>query len=390
MHFLTKGVPEERDTLLVISNLQQGGAERQLCMLANGLARRGMGVVVLVFSVRCREKDLFYKALLHESVELTVVGGTLRLGRGIGVVREIIGRRPYAVIAFLPIPSLICEFTRLIGRHFTLLVSERSWNPNKRFELVRYWFHCLADAVVSNSYAQQERIRSINSAVAAKTVVIRNAIDLETFKPAVQKVGREGGRLRVLVLARIVEEKNPIGLLQALYEVGRRTELDVRVDWYGALSSSGWRLFAPNRKAYGERLLGHIGDLGMAERFRLHSPRSDVTSLYRNCDVVCLPSFAEGCSNFICEAMACGIPVLASDIADNGRLVRHGYNGFLFDPRSISEMVAAITRFAELPPLRREYMGLASRERAATMLNPDAYVDEYERLLKSFVSRDRG
>ena len=283
MHARSTGIVG-KDIVLVIANLQQGGAERQLCILANGLARRGSSVTIVVYRVRCNPKDLFYKTMLDDVVELTIVRARGRLRRVLGVVRELVNRKAHAVIAYLPFPSLISEVTRMLGRRFTLVVSERSWNPGKRFELVRYGFHRVADAVVSNSYAQRERIRSVNSVVAEKTVVIRNAIDLEVFYPALSVRVAYRRKLRILVLARVVEEKNPIGLLSALYEVRKKFDLDVRVDWYGALSSVGWRLFAPNRRAYGDRLAAQILALGMQEMFLLHAPVADVVSLYHDCE----------------------------------------------------------------------------------------------------------
>ena len=328
--------------------------------------------------------------MLDGAVELCVIGVRSRARRVLVVVRGIIIRNPRFVVAFLPIPSLICELSKLVRRRFVLVVSERSWNPRKRFEAIRFWFHRMADSVVSNSYAQCERIRSVSPALGAKAVVIPNAIDLDKFRPAGTQEFGDVASLRILVLARVVEEKNPIGLLRAVAEIRRRYEhYDVCVDWYGARSSVGWRLFGPNRQAYCELLCRSIVELDMSGKFRLHSARADVLTLYHQCDVACLPSFAEGCSNFICEAMGCGVPILASDVSDNGRLVRDGHNGFLFDPKSEEDMVAAIVRFVELPAHRRLDMALESRRMAASMLSPKSYIDKYERLLHRLESEGR-
>ena len=94
-------------------------------------------------------------------------------------------------------------------------------------------------------------------------------------------------------------------------------------------------------------------------------------------DVVCMPSFWEGCSNVLCEALACGLPLLAGRVSDNHLLVREGENGFLFDPKSPADMAATLVRFAQLPADKKREMGLKSRRLAEDLLSPDRFVDQY-------------
>jgi glycosyltransferase involved in cell wall biosynthesis len=103
--------------------------------------------------------------------------------------------------------------------------------------------------------------------------------------------------------------------------------------------------------------------------------------VYRNADAVVLPSFFEGLPNTICEAMACGCPILQSNICDAGNLVKEGVNGFLFDPASPQSIAETLLRFAALTPDQRRAFGAASRRMAERMFSEEAVADAYERIL---------
>lgn len=176
----------------------------------------------------------------------------------------------------------------------------------------------------------------------------------------------------------------------ALAVIGREyVDHDVVVDWYGQTPmltrATNSRMYDRRRANYYRLVMRTIDDLSLNGRFRLHPPCRDVVPLYHGADVVCMPSFFEGCSNVICEAMACGVPVLASRVSDNVRLVVEGRNGFLFDPSSPHDMANAIIRFAALSASRRRNMGLVGRKMAEIMLSADGYIDRYVDLIRHLV-----
>jgi len=86
--------------------------------------------------------------------------------------------------------------------------------------------------------------------------------------------------------------------------------------------------------------------------------------------------------NVVCEALACGLPVLASDVGDNGLLVEDNVRGLLFDPRSPRQIADAIKRFAQFDGRRREMMARAARDFAVDRLALETCVAEYERMLE--------
>ena len=78
---------------------------------------------------------------------------------------------------------------------------------------------------------------------------------------------------------------------------------------------------------------------------------ADPLYLYQTADVFLLTSDHEGTPNVVMEALACGLPVVATKVGDVPELVQHGFNGYLFDPSNESAMTDALVRLAD-PDLR--------------------------------------
>ena len=260
-----------------------------------------------------------------------------------------------------------------------LVLDTSGWSPRR---VLRYALHRLADAVVSNSHAQRERMLELAPALAERTSVIVNGIDTRRFAPGDLPDGSAPGRLRLLVPARIRPQKNPFGLLDAVDVLRREhSDLDITVDWHGE-ATTGESARNARRTAWCRELEEEIARRSLEDRFRLRTPVEDVVPLYRAADALCLPSFAEGVANAIGEAMACGLPVLASRVSDTPRLVEDGRTGFLFDPHSPADMADAIARLAAMPPAERRAMGLAGRAAIEAGYSLDARLDAWDELIR--------
>ena len=249
----------------------------------------------------------------------------------------------------------------------------------RRKSFVRYGFHFLADAVVCNSQSQHRHILEVFPRLEDRAFVIDNGVDLEKFLPDKPPPNRPG-ELRVLVLARVHPQKNPFKLLEAVDIIRQeQPQLSVSVDWYG---DTGLQ-----RVDYHAQLKEAIERRSLKEVFRLHSPIKNVEQLYHETDVVCLPSLYEGTPNVVCEAMACGIPVLVSKIGDNSRLVEEGQTGLLFDPSSARDIADTILQFANKPYEVRREMGIMGRKRAEILLSSDSAVDRHVELIREILDK---
>lgn len=110
--------------------------------------------------------------------------------------------------------------------------------------------------------------------------------------------------------------------------------------------------------------------------------RSDVHTLLNAMDVFILPSFNEGISNTILEAMATGLPIIASDRGGNPELVKHGLNGMVFSPDDQSALEKLIVNYINKPELRQKH-GENARLDAEKKFSIQQMVDGYENIWKA-------
>lgn len=126
--------------------------------------------------------------------------------------------------------------------------------------------------------------------------------------------------------------------------------------------------------------------LGLAEVTWMPGARSDVPQCLQALDVLCLPSLAEGISNAILEAMACGLPVLATDVGGNRELVAQDETGWLL-PSGDREALAQLLLRCFEDPARTRAAGAAARARAVTQFSLQTMVDQYHKVYAAELAR---
>jgi glycosyltransferase involved in cell wall biosynthesis len=152
------------------------------------------------------------------------------------------------------------------------------------------------------------------------------------------------------------------------------------------------RAFARVRSDHPDATLVIVGDgpcrgelatlvtgLELTTSAHLVGERHDIAALLRALDLFVLPSIAEGMSNTLLEAMATGLPVVATRVGGNGQLVEHGVNGTLVPVQDPSALAAAIGGYLA-DPGRGARHGEASRRRAVERFGLDHMRAAYEEL----------
>ena len=118
------------------------------------------------------------------------------------------------------------------------------------------------------------------------------------------------------------------------------------------------------------------GALGIADIIWLPGSSDRVPQVLRSLDVFVLPSLNEGISNTILEAMASGLPVLASRVGGNVELVRDGVTGALFEAASPTQLTALMQAYLDDPGLRQRH-GQGARQAALDDFSLDTMVERY-------------
>jgi glycosyltransferase involved in cell wall biosynthesis len=127
---------------------------------------------------------------------------------------------------------------------------------------------------------------------------------------------------------------------------------------------------------------------GLSDIVWLPGERDNVPELLGAMDVFVLPSLAEGISNTILEAMATGLPVVATDVGGNSELVVEGETGLLV-PRSDPDALAtAIRCYVETPGLRRRH-GENARKLCEAEFSIATMVNNYQALYENLLPLDK-
>jgi glycosyltransferase involved in cell wall biosynthesis len=364
---------------LVSENLSAGGAERQLVALARLLDAAGAEVRLLLY----HEDNHFQFLLNGTTVRIIMVPKMNKAMRVIRVRQEINKSRPDVVIAFKTIPSLVCELARMPRRRWKLIVSERNhdYRGATRQTWTRMMLHRLADAVVCNSHAQFRFIHGSFAFLRDRLHVITNCVDLDHFASIASSTKQEapGSQLRLLVLGRVHEQKNPLRFCQGVFQALEQIDDEIRVKWCGS------NFFENGRPSVFSstflEMMEFIDRRGLEKSIQWVDSVKDVRPLFEWCDGLVLPSIHEGFPNVIGEAMACSRPVLASNVGDNEFLVKHEVNGLVFDPWDPQSIAESIVAFAKLRSETRLEMGRQGRKMAELELSESVFYDKYASLI---------
>lgn len=381
--FLVNGhvlIDVEMRILCFIDSLGSGGAQRQLTTLAVGLKNRGHEVRFLVY----HPFDHFLPHIKEEGISCQLIE-RCSLWKRILRVRKVF-RQGWqdVVLAFLEAPCLYAELARMPRQRWGLVAGERSANPAIKYGLRRHlrYFHRAADAIVCNSHTNRLMLGAKFKYLKMKAVTVYNIVDLELFRPnlAVTTSEESGNELRIVVASSYRRLKNMTGVAKALLILRRhRRDKNVIIDWYGSI-------LEPD--AYHETQV-FIRENGLVGILNLHDTTTSIEKEFANASAVGLFSFFEGLPNAVCEGMACGKPILLSDVCDSGNLVKDGENGFIFNPHVPESIAGAIERFLNVPEEVRLDMGAKSRHLAESLFAADKIVSRYERILAAAALGER-
>jgi glycosyltransferase involved in cell wall biosynthesis len=228
------------------------------------------------------------------------------------------------------------------------------------------------------------RLVAVSSLVAAQlkshfqredVTVIPNAVDTFRFTPEARIAKRNTSRQSLLydendfVLLLIGNDWKKKGLDTLLKAFGLLTDLPLRMLVVGSDEPGFYRPL--------------VDQLALQDRVRFEKPSMDVLSFYAAADLYVGPSLEDSFGLPILEAMACGLPVIASANAGASEMIRDGETGFILrDPQDQLELAHLIRRFQAEETLRLSVGAAASRD-VITNCSWDDNVEKTRQLLES-------
>lgn len=359
----------------MIESLASGGAERQIAYLASLLKEEGEDVELWTYY-----PNDFYKGILDENnVPYRYISSAQNSLKRIFVIKRLLRKHHTdVVISYLDTCSMVMCVIKLLGAKFKLIVSERSSTSKlDRHAKLKYWLYKKAIYVVPNSYSEAVFIKKNINWLAAKTKTIINYVDTERFIPSSNTITNDAP-LHLIGVGRISDAKNLLCLAEAI-KIATANKTEVFIDWYGDTTSQSLK----------DALVRRIEELGIQDRFILHTQDKHIEKVYPKYEAFCLPSIYEGFPNVVCEAMSCGLPVICSNVCDNGYLVEDDQNGILFDPTAPDFIANAFLRYIKtIRPIRAE-VGKRNREKIMKICSKKVFVEQYKRLIYDEGSNSR-
>lgn len=363
-----------RRILQIIPTLDRGGAEKQLTLLAAGLPKDRFDVHVCALT----RSGPLAADLVRAEIPLVVIGKRWKVDPLAywQLRRHIRALRPDVVQTWLFAANAYGRAAALAAGTKAIVASERSVDPWKvDYELaIDRWLGKQTHRIVVNSPGIRDFYVE-HGLPASKFVTIPNGIDPPTPSTL--------SRVELLRELGLPSETRLIGAVGRLWPQKRIKDVICAAELLNVI-----------RKDVHLLIVGDGPQRAMLERFRdqmeiedkVHflGNRADVARIMPHFDLLWLASEYEGLPNVIMEAMACGVPVVATRISGNTDLVEDGRTGFLVPVGDRAGLARQARKILDDPNLARQ-LAAAGRERILADYRVERmiarYADLYDELL---------
>ena len=361
----------------MVNSLEVGGSEHQMVEVASRQKARGYDVIVGCLSSKGFLIDVLTRAGISV-IEFDPKGSLFR-PRGIFQLLRLtrfLLRHPFDVVQTHDLYSTLLGVPAAWLARVPVILSCRRdlshwwWYTPSRRRFLRH-IQNRSDYVIANSQAVCDFLVEKDSFDPELIRVIRNGVDCDRFTTV--RADRQGlfpdlgtrGPLIAVVANMNVETKGHADLIRAAVEVSRE---------FGEakflLVGDG-----PERT----RLEAMTAELGLSNTVLFLGRRNDVPDILACCDLFVLPSWAEGLPNSVLEAMAAGLPVVATRVGGIPEIIDDGASGLLVAPRDSHALAVATLQVLGNEELAKR-LGQAARDRARTKFSFDRLLSDLDDL----------
>lgn len=356
---------------LVIGGLGMGGAERTVARLANDLSERGHAVTVITVADRGPDFFPLTAGVRRISLDLarnsrSVVDGAFRSARRVRVLRRAIrATRADVCVGFISATNVLMLFA-LAGLSVPAVVCERS---DPRDTPIGFAWRALRRL----SYRRADLLVAQTADVAAwmhdhwmprRTIVIPNGIEPRRLAGSIAQPGQSP---YIALVGRLTHQKGVDLFLRAFARCAAR--------------HSGWEVMIAGDGPERRRLESLARTLGLERRVHFLGVVAEPANVFPRASLFVLPSRYEGFPNALLEAMAYGLPVVATDCRSGPRcIVRDGIDGVLVPAGDVGALADALDAMLD-DPERRVAMGRRAAEVSARF-NWEDVMSEWEATLQ--------
>lgn len=366
-----------RKVLIIVDNLGGGGAQRQIYLLTKNLQHPNIEFIILTYHQYT--EDVYGKKLKKLGIKVTELDLSNYLQRFVQVRSYVKSEKPDVILSFLGGANILSCLVKLsLMKKLDLYVSDRrglTGALSKRDWFKYHLYRLAANRVVANSIDIKQNIEEKAPWLKGKTLLIWNMIE----PPIVSEFPTDKRRetiLKIVVGASYQRLKNVRNFIIGVGEIVQKEQFDssdIQVEWYGN------KMEATNME-YLNELQNLINKYGLEKIFKLNGFTESIQDKLNLADFAALPSFFEGCPNFIIEAMYLQKPVIISDVCSNAYILNYE-GGFFFSPSSTEQISAAIKKAYCASSEERKEMGIKNRQRANQLFSINEKLTQYRELL---------
>lgn len=363
--------------VLLSTSMGMGGTDQQITLLSRCLSSLGhkVSVISLIETAQMGEELADYGIDVYH----------LGMKRGIpdprGIVRLInilSDLNPHILNSFLLHANIICRLASLFASVPVVVTSIRSIDYCNRIEcIIHRLTNWIDDACVTNSYNVANKMIERRLVKKEKLNVIYNLINLNLYKPVNNKksyirqwISVDKNTFIWIAVGRLQKQKDYPTLLNAVANISSEYSYHVVIVGDG------------REKEY---LQSMITRLDIEDKISFLGVRRDVDNLLSSSDAFVLSSSSEGLPNVVIEALASGLPVVATDVGGVSELIKNNETGLLVPTEDYHRLSEAMIKIMNMSNKKRVLMGENGRNWIDSKFNLKNTINDWLSLYKKLL-----